>query len=84
MHKLVCQMQIDERKQNDLELEIEKLVRKLKLARSELAQQKLKTSKMFSTINDKQERAVNDLRTSIQLASQCVLIGRHVKGDNYK
>lgn len=84
MHTLLCQSQLETKRQHALEQEAENLRKRLKLVEAKLAQQKLKTTRILPSISETRKLIIADRAVSSRIASNCVYIGHNVQGEEYK
>lgn len=84
LHRLTCRAQLETRKQQKLELELEELRYKTKVAEEKLAQQKNLTQRLQPAIAASEKSVTVHRRNLMTLETCCNRLGAIVKGPEYK
>lgn len=84
LHRLTCRAQLETRKQQKLELELEELRKKTKAAEKELVQQKTLTLRIQPAIAASEKTVTTNRALLMKLESCCNRLGIIVNGPDYK
>lgn len=84
MHRLTYRTNIEMRKQQKLELELDELKKKLQLTEETLNRQKTLTKLLYPAMATAEKSAISNRTQLIKLESSCNRLGAVVKGTEYK
>lgn len=84
MHRLSCRTNLETRKQQKLEQELEELREKVKTAESKLTQQKTLTQNLQPAVANTEKVLLSDRMMLLKLENYCNRLGSQVKGSSYK
>lgn len=84
MHRLSCRTNLETRKQQKLEQELEELREKVKTVESKLTQQKTLTQNLQPAVANTEKVLLSDRMMLLKLENYCNRLGSQVKGSSYK